>query len=349
MKIYPYNKVLGSIGNFIKKIDMNPDYQRKEIWSKEQRLKLIDSVFRNFDIPKIYIRKKEQPDGEVEYEIIDGKQRLTTFEYFIKNKLKLKNITEFNNKTLDGKLYEHLTGDEKEHFDSYQLAIIEVEGTDEEIREMFKRLQEGTSTRPQEKRNASLSKINEDVKEIVQHGFFDAVGFTNKRLNYNEMAAHFLHLELTGGEHDISQNVIDNLYENYYETGLPETKEKVLQVLDFLQNNFPDKNKFNDKNMLKKTTCHSLYLVASQFIDEYGEIDANNYIPDFQIWFENFLERKEQNKNEGYNDPIFNDYIYYISKSTTSSESLLRRKEILINDWYNYLQYSQNNQNKEAS
>ena len=52
-----------------------PDVQRELVWTKSQNQLLIDSLFKDFDIPKIYFRDIEV-DGKRAYAVIDGQQRL---------------------------------------------------------------------------------------------------------------------------------------------------------------------------------------------------------------------------------------------------------------------------------
>jgi hypothetical protein len=57
---------------------MNPVYQREgDIWDREKRQLLIDTILNQFDVPKIYLHKFLQPierDGRtLEYAVIDGK------------------------------------------------------------------------------------------------------------------------------------------------------------------------------------------------------------------------------------------------------------------------------------
>src|SRR6266852_2895505 len=50
-----------------------PEYQReKTLWSPEAKAYLIDSIFREIDIPKIYFNLNDKK----EYEVVDGQQRL---------------------------------------------------------------------------------------------------------------------------------------------------------------------------------------------------------------------------------------------------------------------------------
>ena len=64
------------------RLDFNPEYQRNPVWPYERQSWLIDSLFKNIDIPKIYCKYDISGDREV-YEIIDGQQRLYSILGFI--------------------------------------------------------------------------------------------------------------------------------------------------------------------------------------------------------------------------------------------------------------------------
>lgn len=52
-----------------------PDFQReKKLWSTRQKALLIDSILRDFDIPKLYFNQTEKDKDD--FEVIDGQQRL---------------------------------------------------------------------------------------------------------------------------------------------------------------------------------------------------------------------------------------------------------------------------------
>src|SRR3546814_14453558 len=59
--------------------DLTPDYQRPPAWSRKQKQLLMDTILRNYDIPKFYWRKVNRADG-VQYEVVDGQQRLRRSE-----------------------------------------------------------------------------------------------------------------------------------------------------------------------------------------------------------------------------------------------------------------------------
>ncbi len=69
-------------GSFI----MNPDFQRDFIWPEDKQSKLIESVLMRIPLPVFYLA--ENDDGQMV--VVDGLQRLSTFQRFLNNQLRLK-------------------------------------------------------------------------------------------------------------------------------------------------------------------------------------------------------------------------------------------------------------------
>ena len=65
---------------------MNPDFQRDFIWAEDKQSKLIESVIMRIPLPVFYMA--EDNDGRTI--VVDGLQRLSTFQRFVGNKLKLR-------------------------------------------------------------------------------------------------------------------------------------------------------------------------------------------------------------------------------------------------------------------
>jgi uncharacterized protein with ParB-like and HNH nuclease domain len=55
---------------------VNRKYQRKLIWSVDEKEKLIGSILNGYPIPLILLAKRPQVHGSGKYEIIDSMQRL---------------------------------------------------------------------------------------------------------------------------------------------------------------------------------------------------------------------------------------------------------------------------------
>ena len=80
---------------------MDPDFQRDFIWPEDKQSKLIESVIMRIPLPVFYLA--EDDDGRVV--IVDGLQRLSTFDRFVKNKLKLRLV---DRSDLNGKSFSEL-------------------------------------------------------------------------------------------------------------------------------------------------------------------------------------------------------------------------------------------------
>lgn len=118
-------------------VDMNPAYQRGNVWNLEDKVALIDSIFNDIEIGRIVLMKRPYSDERKEtYEIIDGKQRLTALIEFFEDRFEYKGLK-----------YSQLHPHDQNHFDQKQLALIEApEMSEEQILEYFIRV--NTSGRP---------------------------------------------------------------------------------------------------------------------------------------------------------------------------------------------------------
>jgi|GEM_PF-4723321 len=131
--------------HFLGIINYQPDFQRRSVWSEKQKVYLIDTLLNDFSIPKVYVRQiyDEQRGGNI-YEIIDGQQRLTTIMAFLNGEFKLSKKRhpkpEYFDYNLEDKYFHDLSIDQKKKIINYTISVDLVEGTKEEITEMFLRL-----------------------------------------------------------------------------------------------------------------------------------------------------------------------------------------------------------------
>ena len=78
---------------------MDPDFQRDFIWPEDKQSKLIESVVMRIPLPVFYLA--EDDDGKMV--VVDGLQRLSTFQRFVSGalKLRLEDRPELQGKTFD--------------------------------------------------------------------------------------------------------------------------------------------------------------------------------------------------------------------------------------------------------
>lgn len=71
-----------------KKLELNPPYQRRSVWTPKDKKFFLDTIFNNYPCPAIYLQKQITDDGTI-FNVVDGKQRLQTVLDFYDNKLRM--------------------------------------------------------------------------------------------------------------------------------------------------------------------------------------------------------------------------------------------------------------------
>lgn len=135
-----------------KRLELNPDFQRGDVWSPAAKTFLIDTILRQLPIPKVYLRTKvDVVTKKTIREVVDGQQRLRAILDFAEDKFALsKRASEFA-----GKKYSTLTTTEQEEFLGYAIAVDQLmNASTDDVLEVFARLNSYTVTlNPPEKRH----------------------------------------------------------------------------------------------------------------------------------------------------------------------------------------------------
>lgn len=67
-----------------KQIDLDPDFQRRNVWSAKAKSAFIESIFLGVPIPQVLLSSRRETKNA--YIVLDGKQRLTTIKEFLDGK-----------------------------------------------------------------------------------------------------------------------------------------------------------------------------------------------------------------------------------------------------------------------
>lgn len=309
------------------RIDTNPDFQRPAVWSVAQKQLLIDSILREYDVPKMYWRKiGEKPDR---YDVVDGQQRLRAIWSFVDGEFSLpKDASDIDGQPIAGCMYQDLPDDLQVRFDQYTLDVVVLEDTDEdEVREMFLRLQNGTSLKAQEKRNAMPGNMRDFVRSLTLHPFFKQVGFANSRFTHDHVAAQLVCLELAGGPTNVKDGDLNRMYKAH--VGFePEGKpaKSVKRTLDLLAEVFKEKTP-----ELERFNVVALYGVMAELQRGYAMAEVK---PQLRSWFFDFeLRRRAQDALDLESaEPEWVAYKEKISHSTDAQESIRFRLDFLMRD-----------------
>lgn len=295
------------------------------MWSTTQKQLLIDTILRDYDVPKLYWRKvASKPDR---YDVVDGQQRLRAIWSFFDDEFALAGDSDqIEGESVAGLYYSALPDELRMRFDVYPLDVVVLEDCDEdEVREMFLRLQNGTSLKAQEKRNAYPGKMRDFIKTVAEHQFFQAVGFTNARFTHDLVAAQLVALEIAGGPTNIKNADLNRMYKTHadFDSSCSDARA-VLRTLGILSQIFPDKTP-----ELTRYNVVSLYCMVSELLNQYVFSQAHPHIHDWFIDFES-TRRLNENRPEDEIAPEWAGYKEKISHSTDSADSIRWRMGFML-------------------
>ncbi|HBP5443640.1 TPA: DUF262 domain-containing protein [Pseudomonas aeruginosa] len=179
-------------------IDLEPDFQRGEVWNTQKKQMLIDTIIRNWQMPPIFVVLSGESGLK---EVLDGHQRLTSIYDFCENKFKIDgNIQPEDNEieSLNGLYYKDLPEVYKRRIQNYPIRVFEITDYNQsEPFELFYRLNQSVKLTSAERRNTFYGKIREQVKNLVEQmdcvGYNrDTIGFSNTRLSYHDVIVRVL-------------------------------------------------------------------------------------------------------------------------------------------------------------
>ena len=152
-------------------IILNPDFQRGDAWKTDrQKSELIESVLMGVPIPLFYFF--ETKSGVME--VVDGRQRITTFIDFFNNKFPLTYLPYLDN--LNTKYFKDLAPRLQAKIEDYQITVNVIQPpTPERIKfDIFNRINRGgTELNHQEMRNALYQGSATDLlKELSGENIF---------------------------------------------------------------------------------------------------------------------------------------------------------------------------------
>jgi hypothetical protein len=190
---------------------------------------------------------------------------------------------------------------------------------------MFLRLQNGTTLKAQEKRNAFPGKMRDFVRELAQHAFFKNVGFENVRFSFDHVAAQLVLLEMQGGPTNVKNADLNRMYEKNldFETQSPIARG-VKRTLGLLLDIFPQKTP-----ELERYNVLALYCVVAELTRQYVIEEVKPRLHDWFIEFEAARHQQEA-KPEEEGDPEWVSYREKISHSTDAADSIRARMEFFL-------------------
>lgn len=298
-----------------------PDFQREEVWSDTRKRLLIDSILKGWHLPKFYFQK--QDDGTME--CVDGQQRLTAIFEFFDDELEL---DEEMARRIGGAKYSTLPDEVSDAFDDFEIDMEEIEdATDDELEELFKRLQLGMPLNTAEKINAIQGELRDFCHEMANKQFFkERIGLKNTRYTHFEAIAKWAFVEARGIQPQMRYPQLESLLrDNKTFSKSSDTAKRISGALDFLGKSFPETCKIVRNRANALSICMLAGRVYSQGLT--ADEDASTFRDFTQSFFSQLAVEVE--KGVRAIDKELLRYQHAITSGSTGGDSVKTRIEIL--------------------
>lgn len=240
MKLTPADPDIETIMSRVKKsdIDLQPSFQRGEVWSDSKKVKLIDTILRQWHIPPIHLVQVKET-GRLQ--VLDGQQRLAAIRDFVNGRIRVKGDLappDDNLAQLNGLTYGELPDDVRRRFDQFTIRVFSISDyAPEEPGELFFRLNQPVTLTTAEQRNAFFGPVREQVKRLVslmpEVGLsYEFIGFNNSRMAFDDVIAR-LCIFLESGS--LSHKVTAGLLADRYRNATPFSEDSIVRVEYALQ------------------------------------------------------------------------------------------------------------------
>ena len=342
-------------------LTINHEYQRGEVWGKDQKKLFIDSILRGYPTPLIYLHEKKttrtmsgKPITNYNYEIIDGQQRIKTLYQYVEGAFDLfdpnndqetrfPNFMKQKKCSWAGKYFNDLSDeDEKAILETEIPTVIITSEDDNEVRDLFIRLQAGLPLNAQEKRDAWPGGFTDFILEVggkpeiaryPGHSFFPEVirRASDKRGRMRELAAL---LYMSYDRYWESKSFIDlnsGSIDNFYRLSIDFDKQgdrakrfrKILKIIEEV---------YQGENLprLEAHLAHHLVVFVDSIMDNYTPNWKKGLGEALEEFIKNLLEaRNIQDDEEKLKNKYYSQYLIHI-RSGGNNHDVIQRRHIFF-------------------
>lgn len=310
---------------------------------------LVHSILANYPVPPIYCLKEAVNEKDYSYSILDGKQRLTTTFDYIDGRYPLD--AETPSVVIDdviyeigGKYFTDLDTECQQEILRFKFTIYGFENADDDlIEEIFFRLNNSTPlSKPQKAMPLCGVENAKFIKSILSDRFFSEICQFSalQRRKSDDMCTllqSMMLLDNRYADYEFSSISADEIMRyasciknNYSE----EQKERLYDIIDYLEKVFPEKDK-----MLKKINIPIVMLIADTAMgNDYDSAKSIYQVGPmyFRQWFSYFF------------DECYEDYKQYCSSGSIKKEKTLKRIEVMEQSFRKYFELEENASSNEA-
>ena len=327
-------------------LNLEPGFQRQSVWTNKDREKLIDSIVRGYPLPAIFLYKRYY-EGEVIYDVIDGKQRIETILMFTGN---------LRGNRFDAKVL--LPGEEESYYvdwnylkrkklqniiTGFQFSVIEVTGNSGNIIDLFVRINStGKALSKAEKQHAKYYN-SPFLKEAGKLAARYEVLFIHKGILSATAISRMKHVELISEimlsvlQNDVlnKKAALDRIMEkdNISARDLKKARERTVKAINRVKIIFP---KLKETRFKKISDYYVLVVLFSKFemdglilTDKKRNKLAWDILREFALGVDAISEKRKKFETLKENDEMFRNYWTTVQAASDEISNRRKRFEIL--------------------
>lgn len=311
----PSTKKISDLIGMIKRGDLilQPDFQRKLVWSIRHKESFIDTILKGFPFPEIYIAQSgiDLETFQAQQVVVDGQQRLSTIISYINGELPCKKILR----------YSALDNQQKAAFLNYNVVVRDLkDASSDTIKEVFRRI------------NLTQYRLNDiEINNAIYEGEF--ISTAKDILNHLDNGSFplFSDNELNRmGDLNYILMIMATLEEGGYFAGNTMTGEYIVKYDDSYENAETMKDKILNLFHVIETfnlDTDSMWYRKSNFFTMFVELSKVSQIPDDIVAkIHSFEDEVLANKGNEEND--FGKYYSVMYTGTNSRSARIKRADI---------------------
>lgn len=311
----PSTKKISDLIGMIKRGDLilQPDFQRKLVWSIRHKESFIDTILKGFPFPEIYIAQSgiDLETFQAQQVVVDGQQRLSTIISYINGELPCKKILR----------YSALDNQQKAAFLNYDVVVRDLkDASSDTIKEVFRRI------------NLTQYRLNDiEINNAIYEGEF--ISTAKDILNHLDNGSFplFSDNELNRmGDLNYILMIMATLEEGGYFAGNTMTGEYIVKYDDSYENAETMKDKILNLFHVIETfnlDTDSMWYRKSNFFTMFVELSKVSQIPDDIVAkIHSFEDEVLANKGNEEND--FGKYYSVMYTGTNSRSARTKRADI---------------------
>ncbi|HQQ01265.1 MAG TPA: DUF262 domain-containing protein [bacterium] len=329
-------------------LNLEPGFQRDSVWTLSDRKKLIESIFHTYPMPSVFLYKRTD-GGKLQYDVIDGKQRLESILMFqgcgrfrgkrfsVKSRFDQTNCTaewdwkKVRQRQLESRIME------------YRIQTVEVSGDLSDIIDLFVRINStGKRLTGQEKRHARFfhsdflkqaGKLAERHKTYFIENRVLSIGEIS-RMKHIELVCELMASIHSGGpinkkaalDSIIGGEVVDS-------RSLKKCVQQFIRILNIMKRMFPD---LRTTRFANSVDWYSLFMLVWE-MDKAGCIlnnvtrnrQAQVLLIELSIGVDTVRQLQRKAEGAGSNQRLFADYLLTVQGNTDSLPTRKRRADLL--------------------